>query len=402
MYLKAAVTYIISLIFFCELEAQQTEYYTLLSPSDSLQIVRKPTVMDFSRAGRNLVLSELPEYDENNNKGWQVDLRSRDLTNLDLSDRLNDLVFADFDSQTKWPESLPNTFDPDKIMELGMDPGLNVRELHKTGITGEKVGIAIIDLALLVDHIEYKDQLKSYEEIHWISGNSMAEMHGPMVASIAVGKNLGVAPDADLYFIACRMGTWNTDGKFKHDLGYVAEAIERIININRTLPADRKIRVISISLQLMSRIDNYDMAMKAIQKAKEENIVTLSVDSHPFFGMGREPLDDPNLVSSYSAGQFWKNRDNIDGSRLLVPMDSRSTASPTGDSDYVFYRSGGLSMTVPYLAGLYALACQCDPDIRFSEFWNLLDKTSVPIEQNGIIIGKVVNPLCIKELEVDR
>ena len=66
----------------------------------------------------------------------------------------------------------------------------------------------------------------------------MAEMHGPMVASVAVGKNLGVAPDADLYFIACRMGTWNTDGKFKHDLGYVAKAIERIISINQTLPAD--------------------------------------------------------------------------------------------------------------------------------------------------------------------
>jgi hypothetical protein len=399
MFLKAAFTCLISIIFLHALEAQQTEYYTLLSPSDSLQIVRKPTAMDFSISGRNLVLTELPEYDENNNIGWQVDLRSRDLTKLDLSDRIDDLVFADFDSQTKWPERLPTTFDPDKIMELGMDPGLNVRELHKTGITGEKVGIAIIDLALLVDHIEYKDQLKSYEEIHWNTANPTAEIHGPMVASVAVGKNLGVAPDADLYFIACRMGTWNTDGKFKHDLGYVAEAIERIININRTLPADRKIRVISISLQLMSRSDNYEMAKKAIQKAKEENIVTLSVVSHPFYGMGREPLHDPNLVSSYSAGQFWKNRDNIDGSRLLVPMDARCTASPTGNSDYVFYRSGGLSKSVPYLAGLYALACQCDPNIEFSEFWNLLDKTSVPIELNGVIIGKAVNPLCIKELD---
>ena len=44
-------------------------------------------------------------------------------------------------------------------------------------------------------------------------------------------------------------------------------------------------------------------------------------------------------------------------------MDSRCTASPTGINDYVYYREGGMSWTVPYLAGLYALACQVNPDI---------------------------------------
>ena len=149
----------------------------------------------------------------------------------------------------------------------------------------------------------------------------------------------------------------------------------------------------------MPRLHNYEMAMKAIQKAKEENIVTLHVASQPIFGMGREPMDDPNLVYSYGAGLFWKNRDKIDSSILLLPMDSRSSASPTGDSNYSFHRTGGLSVTVPYLAGLYALACQCDPNIKFNEFWNLLDKTSVPIKLNGVVIGKAVNPLSIKELK---
>ena len=30
------------------------------------------------------------------------------------------------------------------------------------------------------------------------------------------------------------------------------------------------------------------------------------------------------------------------GDRLLVPMDSRCTAAPTGDSDYAFHRRGGV------------------------------------------------------------
>lgn len=78
-------------------------------------------------------------------------------------------------------------------MELGKNPGLEIRELHKLGITGKGIGIGVIDQALLVDHVEYKEQLKLYEEIHSIDENAV--MHGPADgASIAVGKSVGVAP----------------------------------------------------------------------------------------------------------------------------------------------------------------------------------------------------------------
>lgn len=50
-------------------------------------------------------------------------------------------------------------------------------------------------------------------------------------------------------------------------------------------------------------------------------------------------------------------------------MDSRCTASPTGINDYVYYREGGMSWTVPYLAGLYTLACQVNPDIILDVFF---------------------------------
>lgn len=41
--------------------------------------------------------------------------------------------------------------------------------------------------------------------------------------------------------------------------------------------------------------------------------------------------------------------------RLLVPMDSRAVASPTSKEEYVFYRQGGWSWSIPYVAGMYAL-----------------------------------------------
>ena len=72
-------------------------------------------------------------------------------------------------------------------------------------------------------------------------------------------------------------------------------------------------------------------------------------------------------------------------STLLVPMDSRTTASPTGTEDYVFYRAGGWSWSVPYLAGMYALAVQVRPEITPEEFWATALQTgkTIQIQHNG-------------------
>lgn len=50
-------------------------------------------------------------------------------------------------------------------------------------------------------------------------------------------------------------------------------------------------------------------------------------------------------------------------------MDGRTVASPTGNDDYVFYPHGGWSWCVPWLAGLYALACQVQPEVTPESFW---------------------------------
>jgi hypothetical protein len=61
-------------------------------------------------------------------------------------------------------------------------------------------------------------------------------------------------------------------------------------------------------------------------------------------------------------------------------MDSRTTASPTGTADYVFYRQGGWSWSIPYIAGMYALAVQVKPDITPEEFWDTALKTGKTIQ----------------------
>jgi hypothetical protein len=66
-------------------------------------------------------------------------------------------------------------------------------------------------------------------------------------------------------------------------------------------------------------------------------------------------------------------------------MDSRTTASPTGTEDYVFYREGGWSWSIPYIAGMYALGSQVNPDITPEEFWDAALQTgrTIQIKHDG-------------------
>ncbi|HTX91722.1 MAG TPA: S8 family serine peptidase [Anaerolineales bacterium] len=348
-----------------------------------IQIARHPGPVDYSSINPD---PDLPQkYDPNSQNPFQNDYRSADLSRLDLSHSLDGLLFSDFDSKTTWPpaERMPAGFDPRQIMEIGKNPGLGIRSLHQMGITGTGVGIAIIDQVLLVDHQEYKDRLRLYEEIDPTGAD--ASMHGAAVSSIAVGKTVGVAPGADLYFIEGFNGKCFNVPAMYHCL---AQAVRRILQINSQLPADRKIRVISIARGYRPGEDGSDDWKASMLEAKSAGLLVVSSSIQDIYGfkfqaLGRAPLADPDLVTSYEPGLFWASSyfaGQQFSDRLLVPMDSRTTASPTGVNDYVFYRQGGWSWSIPYIAGMYALACQVRPEITPDEFWKTALKTGQTIQ----------------------
>ncbi|GEM_PF-141382 len=350
-------------------------------------------------------LSSLPQYDPNSDFQWQVDLRGRDLSALDLRNSTVALLYADFDSHTIWPlaDHMPTDLDPRPILEMGKNPGLGVRRLHAEGITGRGVGIAIIDQRLLTEHQEYAERLRWYEEV---GSGSMepAAMHGAAVSSIAVGKTVGVAPEADLYYIGVSVDLGTV---FMQYHGY-AQAVRRILGINRTLPAAHKIRVISMSTGWLPEMPGYYDLTAAVQEAKAEGMLVVSsnlsqVHGFSFRGLGRSPMADPDLFQSYEPGLYWANsfygHEGVLPDTLLIPMDSRTTASPTGPEEYVFYREGGLSWAIPYVAGMYALAAQADPSITPERFWSLALQTGQTItvehEGQGKTLEKILDPIAL-------
>ena len=380
---------------------------TELSAPGRLQVVRRPPPANFHRGA----IDRLPTYDPNSTNSWQVDVRGTDLNGLDLTDRLADLLHAHFDTKTRWPAKLPAGFEPGQIMELNKNPGLGVRTVHARGITGQGVGIGIIDQTLLVDHTEYRDRLRLYEEIHLFEA-SAAQMHGSAVASIAVGKTVGVAPSADLYYIAETHGAPGGEGKFEWDFSWLAKSIDRLLEINKLLPAGKRIRVISISVGWGPQQKGYAEVQAATERATHEGIfvISTSVESThklAFHGLGRGSLSDPEEVESYGPGSwwaaaFWSGRHRFaPGERLLVPMDNRATASPTGTEDYVSYADGGWSWSVPWIAGLYALACQVRPDITPEIFWSEALKAGRTIQirndSKELELGAIADPVALIE-----
>jgi hypothetical protein len=305
-------------------------------------------------------------------------LSSVSLKLVDLRKQSEFLNQMTFDSETEWPKKIPEGFNPDRILELGKNPGLGIRGLHKEGINGQGIGIAIIDQPLLLGHTEYRDSIVYYDAVE--VPNHPVQMHGAPVASIAVGKTLGVAPGARLYYFATP--TWKRDNR------YYAEALERVIQINERLPKNEQIRVVSISNGDFQNIANYPLWKKAMEKALAQGIYVSTCS--------REPLNYLNLVLNFDkdpddpasyAPVSWAARVPKDPNRFYVPGGSRTVASHRGIQVYQLYREGGLSWSAPYLAGLAALAFQVRPELSPADIVKLIKDTATIMP-----FGKIVNP----------
>jgi len=300
------------------------------------------------------------------------------LENVYLKDQKNVLETMSFDSLTVWPEpnKMPEGFEPARLLEEGKNPGLGIRSLHKQGIDGNGVGIAIIDQPLLQNHKEYAERLVKYQPIGLLARVSSPQMHGPPVCSIAVGRTCGVAPAAALFYYS--VTTWlNNCRPF-------CDAINKILELNKTLKASEKIRVVSISTGMFSAWENFDDWKKTVEKAAGEGILIVTCD--PAFleygTLARISNKDPDDPLSYKLG-IYSPRNPV----LLVPTGNRTIASYRGPEVYTFDRVGGMSWAAPYLAGLAALAFQVDHEIKPEKIVELWLQTAVKTDA-----GAIVNP----------
>lgn len=310
-------------------------------------------------------------------RGTKVD--SEHLSKISVAD-LNNVT--QFDTVTEWSEDLPKGFEPWKLIEDGKKKKLELGKLHDKGYDGEGIGIAMIDATLLVNHVEIKDNVKFYK--NFSSEKDIAAMHGVAMASIAVGKYIGVAPKADLYFVGDDF--YNFEQK-KVDFTKIADDILNIIELNNSLK--NKIRVISISSGYSDMADvlgTYELS-EAIKKAEENNIEVLClIPGNKIFNFSsatRVSYSDVNDITKFMPYFDFPSYKNI-----YVPTDKITWASFLGEEEYAYAPWGGMSAIVPYVAGLYVLACQADSSITFEKFCEIANYTANETEYISEQYGK--------------
>jgi len=294
-----------------------------------------------------------------------------------------------------------------------------VDKLWEQGIIGKGVNIAMIGEPILTDHVELADNLVDYEELGTIA--KTADPHSTAVASLLVGKTVGIAPDAKLYYFAASMAKTKEDLAVQNiDYSEYQKAFDRIFEINQQLSAKDQIRLVVVD----GYFDQYPpkgqgeyIASKDYQgmmasKAKLEAFYDVLVMDYVNEGGGgvsglstislsRAPLEDPDDLSKYylsTSAQKLLPYDPYSPAKgnfqfytitvqcIAVPGEQRTLASAYGDRVYTHYSaapcvysdvngiqsefSDGFSSA--FVAGLYALCLQTGDNVTPERLYSLL------------------------------
>jgi len=313
------------------------------------------------------------------------DVRNRDLRAYDFSKKPSLIPTLWFNTATRWPnpDKLPPGVIPGRIMEKAKNPGLGIRAIHARGITGVGVTMAIIDQPMSVHHPQFDGKIIAYKDFSRPPAFKTS-MHGPAVTSLLVGKTIGTAPGAKLYFAA--VPSWLLDA------AYYQRALDWLISVNKSLPPGQKIRVVSVSAApsgpgtpYTKNTINWEAALK---RAKAAGILVLDcTQNHGVIGPCYLDAKYPENVKKCRPGFPGYEPGSYPG-QVLAPCSPRSQAEEWFEGAYTlqYMGRGGLSWSVPYAAGVLSLGWQVNPKLSNQANLDLLFASAYgPDAQNRII-----------------
>lgn len=289
-----------------------------------------------------------------------------------------------FNESTIWPDKYKSLAS--SLLSRGKNPGLGIRNLHQQGITGNGVSVAIIDQNICLDHPEYFKKIKEYKDVGCNQPANNSSYHGPAVASLLVGDSIGTAPDATLYYIAAPQ--WSKDAK------YQADALNWILDKNLTLPANEKIRAVSVSCAPSGPgspfTQNNALWDSAYSRAIRDDVLVIDcIFNNGITAPGYFDIEDPENNLKCTAG-FPGIGSSVQHNRICIPNSFRTVAEQfdAGKFSYCYTGRGGISWAEPYLVGVLALGWQIRPDVSGDDMIKLIFE-SADVRDDG---SKFINP----------
>ncbi len=295
------------------------------------------------------------------------------IISADLSDTPALAYSLTFSDRTQFPseDQLPTGYDPRALLEWGKDPGLNIDVLHENGFTGNGAVIAYID-----------QPIGNYEQtsginLHYVNNSGIdTEMHGPAVLSLLAGEDIGTAPDAEVYYYA--HASWKAD-QTTH-----AECLYQVIEQNKSLPDGEKITMVGFSDNIDETEANAQAFRDAVAACEDAGIMVWFCGEYASASF--LPFSDKNNAQNLVPAQWYGG--NYTPELVYVPAGGRTTATTTSGASYIYWSNGGLSWTMPYMLGLYAIATEIDPTLTQDELRTLVVQTAY--DNNGM---KVIDPI---------
>lgn len=274
-----------------------------------------------------------------------------------------------FSDQTRF-SSLPAGYDPVALLEWGKSPGLNVDLLHKYGFTGKSATIAYIDQPIGAH------SLYSKINVHYTNNSGVLEsMHGPAVLSLLAAQGIGTAPEAEIYYYA--------HASWKADQATHTQCLYQIIEQNKSLPEGKKITMVGFSDNIDPSEANVAAFQQAVAACEKAGIMVWFCGEYS--GASFLPLSDKNNPENLTYESWGGSQPTL----MYVPSSGRTTAANMGGASYIYWASGGLSWTMPYALGLYAIVNEIDPSLTQAQLRKLIVDTA----QTNSAGMRVVNPV---------
>ena len=247
------------------------------------------------------------------------------------------------------------------------------------GYTGKNTSFAIIDTGTICKNGKQHNALNFKE--YYIpdaeknpdgkTKHDLDNFHGQATSYIAQE----IAPQADLYYYA-QSNTGNNEN-------VLAENLQAIINKNKTLPDNKKIRVVSMSFSFNQ--DNPKILEKVKELEKQGVWVFSAQEFEKDFNCceKKDPTGDINDFNNYQMYYYEKNENGS----LYINSGNRTVPDPESPDTFRHDYVGSISWGVPVVAGYYTLACQADTSMTPQKFKELASKTARIIESTNPVVN---------------
>jgi hypothetical protein len=151
----------------------------------------------------------------------------------------------------------------------------------------------------------------------------------------------------------------------------LAKCLYQLMDQNKALPDDKKIHMIGFSNNIRPEEPNNDQLVEAVKACTESGVMVWFCGDYAVAGF--VPLSDRNNFNNlYPDPRYGTGSPNL----VHVPGSARTGANGGKKNDYIYWAQGGLSWTMPYMLGLYAIVLGIDPALTQEEIRQMVVDTA--------------------------